>query len=381
MLNSYALEQDIRRRIRTVQSVMQAQGVGVLLLSAQGAPGMMGVARYFTNLQLWAGSAWVVLGSEEAEAALVVESSYEAEWNRQAAATAWVECPAADALGRAIEIVRDLRGSGKKIGVVHPAKTWNYGDWMRIQNEFSGGMETVELGQEIDDLRAVKSSFEIEEIYRTGCVLTAAMERFSAAARPGVRCWEAAAAAEQVIKSQGGFHGRTKFSFNLRPETIPTPLDRLFSEDDIFVFEIVYPGPYGYWYEMSLLFSFKNLPQEQERQLRAHEKVIQSCSAAMKAGTKIGGMHAVASQVWREEGFEVIGAHTPNCHSIGLDGVDGPSSWSTPDVVLKPNMVLSFHPSSLLEGERAYLLSDNYLVTPEGCVPLSPRQWFYRRLE
>jgi len=382
MLNRFALQQDIRRRIRNVQSIMKAHGADVLLLSARGAPGQMGVARYFTNLQLWAGAAWVVLGSEEAEPALVLESSYEAEWNRQAAATAWVECPEADALGRAIEIVRDQSCSDKKIGVVQPEKTWKYGDWTRFQNELAGGgRKTVELGKEIDALRSVKSSFEIEEIYRTGCVLTEAMERFSATARPGVRCWEAAATAEQIIKSQGGYQGRTKFSFNLRPETIPTPLDRRFSEDDIFVFEIVYPGPYGYWYEMSLLFSFKNLPEEQEQQLRAHEKVIQICSTAMKSGTKIGSMHAIASQVWREEGFEVIGAHTPNCHSIGLDGIDGPSSWATPDVVLKPNMVLSFHPSTLLKGERAYLLSDNYLVTPQGCVPLSPRQWFYRKIE
>lgn len=382
MLSSFALQQDIRRRILNVQSIMRARGIGVLLLPAQGAPGMMGVARYLTNLHLWAGAAWVVVGCEESEAALVLESSYEAEWNRQAAATSWVECPKSDALGRALEIVSDLSQNNKKIGVVHPENHWKYSAWQRVQNELAvGEREVVDFSVEFDNLRSVKSSFEIEEIYRTGCVLTEAMERFSHIARPGVRCWEAAAAAEQVVKSEGGFQGRTKFSFNLSPETIPTPLDRRFSEDDIFVFEMVYPGPYGYWYEMSLLFSFKDLPQKQERQLRVHEKVIMSCAAAMKAGTKIGSMHAVASQMWQEEGFEVIGAHTPNCHSIGLDGNDGPSSWSSPDAILKPNMVLSFHPSTLLKGNRAYLLSDNFLVTPEGSLPLSPRQWYYRKIE
>ncbi len=51
-------------------------------------------------------------------------------------------------------------------------------------------------------------------------------------------------------------------------------------------------------------------------------------------------MHDIASKTWKEEGFEVIGKHTPNCHSIGLDDEDGPSSWFTPDEILEPNMVL-----------------------------------------
>ena len=381
MLSSSALKQDIRRRIGKVQSIMKDRGIGALLLPARGAPGMMGVARYFTNLQLWAGKAWAIVGSGESEAALVLESSYEAEWNRQAAATSWIECPEADALGKAIEIAGDLSRNDKKIGLVHPKKNWIYGDWMRLQSELiEGERDVVDLSSETDELRSVKSSFEVEEIYRTGCVLTAAMERFSEAASPGVRCWEAAAAAEQVIQSRGGLQGRAKFSFNSRPETIPAPLDKRFSEDDIFVFEMVYPGPYGYWCEMSLLFSFKDLPEEQERQLRAHEKVIQACSSAMKTGARIGRMHAVAAEMWREQGYEVIGSHTPNCHSIGLDGNDGPSSLTSPDAVLKSNMVLSFHPSTLLKGERAYLLSDNFLVTPEGSLPLSPRQWNYRKI-
>ena len=67
-----------------------------------------------------------------------------------------------------------------------------------------------------------------------------------------------------------------------------------------------------------------------------------------------------------------MGKHTPDCHSTGLDGSDGPSAASNPDFVLKSNMILSYHPGTILENNRGFLVSDNFLVTPEGAVRLSP---------
>ena len=74
----------------------------------------------------------------------------------------------------------------------------------------------------------------------------------------------------------------------------------------------------------------------------------------------------------RDRGFPVDGKHTPDCHSTGLDGSDGPNSLGAPDFVLKPNMVLSYHPGTVLENDRGFLISDNFLVTSEGAFRLSP---------
>jgi Xaa-Pro aminopeptidase len=382
MLRTFALRQDVQRRIKNAQAMMRDKGLGALFIPAQGAPGMMGMARYFTNLQLWSGTAWVVVGSEHPEPALLQSSSYGVEWNKQEATTSWVENPYPDPLGRAIEICKDFTERDKKIGIAQLKTTWKVGEWTRIQEELLvDGRETIDVTQDLNRMRSIKSNFEIEEIYRTGRLLCEGLERFSEVARPGVRCWDAAAAAESVLRSRGCFWGRSKFSLDLRPQTIPTTLDRRFSEDDIFVFELVYTGPLGYWHEMTALFSFQPLPEDVQKQLEAHEKVIQACAVAMTAGARIGSMHDIASKVWQEEGFEVIGKHTPNCHSIGLDDGDGPSSWFTPDEILEANMVLSFHPSTLLKGNRAFLISDNFLVTDRGAVPLSPREWIYRKIE
>jgi Xaa-Pro aminopeptidase len=158
-------------------------------------------------------------------------------------------------------------------------------------------------------------------------------------------------------------------------------LDRRFTEDDIILFELVYTGPLGYWDEMTVLYSFKELPQEIKDQVAAHERVIEAAARAARPGVPIGTIDEVCKQTWRNMDFPVIGKHTPNCHSIGLDESDGPSSWFTPDEELKTNMILSFHPSTLLEGNRAFLISDNFLVTDEGAVRLSPKDWIYKLIE
>jgi Xaa-Pro aminopeptidase len=74
----------------------------------------------------------------------------------------------------------------------------------------------------------------------------------------------------------------------------------------------------------------------------------------------------------RARGFDVVGKHTPDCHSIGLDGSDGPSSQAAPDFVMLSDMVLSFHPGTVLAHGRGFLVSDNFQVTPDGAVRLSP---------
>jgi hypothetical protein len=46
-------------------------------------------------------------------------------------------------------------------------------------------------------------------------------------------------------------------------------------------------------------------------------------------------------------------------------------------------MVLSFHPGTVLENDRGFLVSDNFLVTPQGGVRLSPHNAsrYYLRLD
>ena len=164
---------------------------------------------------------------------------------------------------------------------------------------------------------------------------------------------------------------------------MPTSKDLRMQREDIINFEIVYESPYGYWLEMTAVFSFEPLPAEAQAVLDGYLLAVENSAAVAKAGNTFRMISDANDQTLRGLGFPVDGKHTPDCHSTGLDGSDGPNSFGAPDFALRPNMVLSYHPGTVLENDRGFLISDNFLVTPEGAVRLSPhhRARYYMRLD
>ena len=90
-----------------------------------------------------------------------------------------------------------------------------------------------------------------------------------------------------------------------------------------------------------------------------------------KPGNTFRTISDTNDQTLRDLGFPVVGKHTPDWHSTGLDSSDGPNSEASPEFQLLANMVLSYHPGKVLENNRGFLVSDNFLVTTVGAVRLS----------
>ena len=147
------------------------------------------------------------------------------------------------------------------------------------------------------------------------------------------------------------------------------------TEDDVINFEIVYESPWGYWTEMTAVMSFRPLEEEADRLLRTYLEAVDNSSALAKPGMKLRAISDANDQTFIDCGYTIAGKHTPDCHPIGLDGSDGPSSLADPDFTLEANQVLSFHPGTVLPENRGFLISDNFLVTPTGGVRLSPHSF------
>ena len=126
--------------------------------------------------------------------------------------------------------------------------------------------------------------FELEAIQQNGAILDSAMDVFKDVAGVGVRYWDACAAVEGYIKSFGAFWGRTKLAIDGTPYTVPTPKDLRMGRDDIINFEIVYESPYGYWLEMTTVFSFDPLPDDVQALLDGYLAAVEASSAVAKAG-------------------------------------------------------------------------------------------------
>lgn len=373
MLTHNGLKRDVMRRIERIQSMLKEKSLAALIIVGQAAPGGLGAMRYISNAHLWGGAGYAVLGADDPDPWLLIWSSYQAVWSRNETTTLpeRVESPDADIIGRTAELAKGYATTSKRIGIVNMSKLLPVGDHKKLVAALDG-YELVEVTGAYNAIRQIKTPFEIEAGFQNGAILDASMDVFQQAAHVGARYWEVCAEVEAFVKAQGAFWGRTKVSLDLTPFTVPTAKDQCMTEDDIINFEIVYESPWGYWLEMTTVFSFKELPSDVKAMLDGYLLAVEQSSAIAKAGATFAMISDTNDKTLRDLGFPVVGKHTPDCHSTGLDGSDGPSSEGEPNFVLKPNMMLSYHPGTVLENNRGFLVSDNFLVTPEGAVRLSP---------
>lgn len=383
MLTHEALKRDVARRIERLQAMMKEQDLGALLIVGQAQPGGIGAIRYITHAHIWGGAAYAVLGADDPHPWLTVWSSYQSMWSRNETTTLpeRVESPN-NIVARTTDLAKEYASATKRIGMVNMNKLMSIGEYQKFSKALEG-YELVEVTAAFDAIRQIKTPFELEAIQQNGAILDAAMDVFQANARVGVRYWDVNAEVEAYIKSFGGFWGRTKLSLDLSPYTIPTHKDHVMAEDDIINYEIVYESPWGYWLEMTTVFSFKPLPSDVQAQLDGYLLAVENSAQVAKSGNTFRMIADSNDKTLRDLGFNVVGKHTPDCHSTGLDGSDGPSTASNPDFVLKSNMILSYHPGTILANDRGFLISDNFLVTPEGAVRLSPHNAsrYYMRLD
>jgi Xaa-Pro aminopeptidase len=372
MLTFDGLKRDVARRITRIQAMLAEQDLGALIVVGNGSPGGLGALRYISNAHLWAGAAYAVLGAEDPDPWVQVWSSYQGVWTRNETTTRpeRVESPD-DIVVRTCDLARTYAARSRRIGIVNMSKLMSLSEHAKFTQALEG-YELVEVTAAYNALRQIKSPFELEAMQQNGAILDACMDVFAEHAHVGARYWDVCAAVEGFIKAKGAFWGRSKLSLDLTPFTVPTPKDLRMGEDDIINFEIVYESPWGYWLEMTTIFSFIELPDEAAALLNGYLRAVEVSSAAARSGATLGDISKANDATLRELGFPVAGKHTPDCHSTGLDGSDGPSSEASPGFVLQPNMVLSFHPGTVLEANRGFLISDNFLVTPGGAVRLSP---------
>lgn len=372
MLTHEGLKRDVERRVERIQAMMREHDLAALIIIGQAAPGGLGGIRYITNAHIWGGAAYAILGADDPHPWLEVWSTYQSVWSRNETTTLPERVESPDNLiARTADLVKGYAGERKRVGMVNMNKLLGIGDYNALSKALSG-YELVEVTGPFNTIRQIKTPFELEAIQQNGAILDASMDVYRDLARVGARYWDVCAEVEAFVKAQGAFWGRTKVALDLTPYTVPTAKDRRMAEDDIMNFEIVYESPWGYWLEMTTVFSFKPLPDDVQALLDGYLMAVEASSNAAKAGNTFSMISDANDKVLRDLGFPVAGKHTPDCHSTGLDGSDGPSTASDPNFVLKPNMVLSFHPGTVLENDRGFLVSDNFLVTPEGAVRLSP---------
>jgi Xaa-Pro aminopeptidase len=376
------LAADIERRLAALRRLMREHDVRLVVAAVAGTPGRTGWLRYFAGADVPTPRAFVIIEPAAADAWVIVGSEHDAAWVAATATTRRIE--SAHALGvapirRVIDVIGDHTGGRGRVGGLSLHDVLFSAEHDALAAAFPD-LELVDLTDAANGVRQVKSPFEVAAMEDMGRVLTEALDVFAGRARPGRSMVEVAGEVEGFLRGRGCLGGRIKYSLGERPYTIPPLPGQRFTPRDIFVFQFVYLSPLGYWYELSRLYSFRSLPPRTARRLRAMEQAMAETARLAAPGNTYGMIRAAADRVFADHGFDVIGKHTEDCHTIGTDIRDGsnitPNGWE-----LRDGMVLALHPASLLDGDLGFFLIDHVAVRPGGGVRLAPSNAFYQRVE
>ncbi|MGH2404476.1 MAG: M24 family metallopeptidase [bacterium] len=381
MLTRETLKADLDRRITAAHALMKAKDLKLLIAVCFGAPHHNGWIRYFTSAEVWGGRLFLLIRPETSTRHVVMRSTYDAEWVRQQALDTTVDSTLIEQISpmeRTIELVAAATGGRGRVGMLRK-HALTPSEYHGFQKAFPD-LDVQDVTDEFNQIRQIKSAFEIEAIRDTGRILATGMDLFARIARPGRLALEIAGEVDGYLKGQGCFWGRVKYSLDQRPYTVFAPPDRRLAHDDVILFQFVHSGPLGYWYELARVHSFMDLPADTKRRLETMDAAIrEAAKVAVPRGT-YREFSETADRVFRDSGFKVIGKHTFDCHAIGTDETEGPSPPPA-DWQFKENMVLGVHPATLLEGGYGFLLCENFLVRSGGAIALSPMPSFYQRLE
>jgi Xaa-Pro aminopeptidase len=265
-------------------------------------------------------------------------------------------------------VIGALRGTGaRRVGIVGlerlpvPAH--------RRLLEAIDGLELVDVGAAVGELRRRKSAVEIEAL-RAAARLT---DRMLDAARDGARAGvtESALAAElSAIPHAAG--GAVAFETTVvsgvdEPIPIRRPTERALRAGDTVMVDLGAEVD-GYQADASRTFVLGRASAEQRRAWDVVRRAYDAALALARPGVPCCDLHAAAGAIVEGAGYAI--AHRVG-HGIGLATSYEWPSLDTEAAPLEPGMTICIEPGVYAPGAGNVKLEDDLLITDDGCELLT----------
>jgi Xaa-Pro dipeptidase len=230
----------------------------------------------------------------------------------------------------------------------------------------------------VDEMRAVKSPYELGRIQYSCDLASKVHADFLASARPGMTMLEASSAATGAIMgclladepSLNIF--ATKLAMIFQP---PDKSDDPHNFTDINM-KLVEGGPHvsilngimnGYGTEIERTFFLGRVPEAARRPFEAMLEARHRALAIVKPGNLMSDVDRAANESFRSAGFGDNMLHRAG-HGIGVTGHEGPFFAEGYDREILPGMVFTIEPGIYLPGVGGFRHSDTIRVDSNGPV-------------
>ena len=353
---------ELKRRHALMREAMAEAGHDIWLIAGHEAGGLKGYIRYVADWRLTDGLVYVIFPLE-GEPSMVMNFGSMAYWARENAQIRDIRT-GLDKVAEVVKALKEHGGAEANIGVVGWEDIIPYTHGKALMTELSGANWSD--ATEMMDRTMIPSTPEelagAEEIHH---LLVRVMERLSTAMVPGRTELEAMAEGVHEMEVLGCVDGACRLSTvdvgSNRPAT-----ERRFEPDDIIRIYLESAGPSGYWAELGGVFSFREPSELFRRKFNTVVKAMDRVASMMRPGVRAGELSLAAEEVYREDGWKIIGRSIWDAHGQGLRKHLPPHAWPGSEEILQPNMILNQHPGVQTEDRLGFSLTNNYVVTPEG---------------
>lgn len=247
-------------------------------------------------------------------------------------------------------------------------KSISYSQYKAFVDNFGDMVEPVELNDQINKLRMIKTPEEIELISEAEAIGDKAFEHIINTMEVGMTEKQVALELEYAMKSMGadGLSFDTIVASGKNssmPHAVPT--EKVIADGDFVTldFGCIYKG---YCSDMTRTVYMGD--EITEKQLEIYTVVLNAQKEALKAikpGMVCSDIDKVARDYIAAAGYGEYFGHGLG-HGVGLYIHEEPRFSRSCDVVLEPGMVLSVEPGIYLPGEFGVRIEDLIVVTDDG---------------
>jgi Xaa-Pro dipeptidase len=249
---------------------------------------------------------------------------------------------------------------------------------LALKEAMPGKLRVLDL---VDDLRMVKSAYEIGRIAYAASVAESGLKTALDLARPGVQ--------QLTIYTEGtrAMLGRVLLeipnpnllvtkaicavwpkALSAQPHSTPGLFDAFTSGGPNVVIVTIQAD--GYSAEVERTFFMETVPDAARKPWAAMMEARALAFARIRPGVRAAEVDEVVLALIRKHGYGENILHRTG-HGFGITGHEPPWVALGSDTVLEPNMVVSVEPGIYLRGLGGFRHSDTVLVTEDGCVPLT----------
>ncbi|WP_416972153.1 M24 family metallopeptidase [Streptomyces sp. 4F14] len=253
----------------------------------------------------------------------------------------------------------------RRVGWISPTSAYHgFGQALR---EFLPNVEFVDVTEEIDSVKAIKSPAEQDLIRQTTALQDQVIAEITQFLKPGLRDFEITAYARYAAQRLGSDQDILLASSSApgEPAAFRWPHDqgRTLEHGDVFTLLVETNGRGGMWTELSRTFVIGRAPGE----LRKAFQLARSAQDAI-VDTLVPGLPAAEIEHAHNDRMTLDGLppeHRLLAHGQGLDVVERPLVRADEPFSVSEGHNLAVHPGFVVNGAFGFIC-DNYLVGADG---------------